>query len=80
MFDKAFEYLKDESCYFDCSSCMMFIGREETENYIKNYGADRILFGTDFPSWNPSTEVDRFMSLKLTNAEYEKIAYMNVPL
>ena len=77
MFDKAFEYLNDENCYFDFSSCMMFIGREETEKYIKAYGADRILFGTDFPSWNPSTEVSRFMSLKLTDAEREKIACIN---
>ena len=77
MFDKAFEYLKDANCYFDFSSCIMFMGKAETEKYIKGYGADRILFGTDFPSWDPSIEVDRFMSLNLTDEEREKIAYIN---
>lgn len=77
MFDKAFEYLHDENCYFDISSCMMFIGTKETERYIKSYGADRILFGTDFPLWNPTHEVERFMSLNLSDKEREKIAYMN---
>lgn len=77
MFDKAFEYLKDTSCYFDFSSCMMFIGKEETERYIKSYGADRMLFGTDFPLWNPSKEIERFLSLNISNEERENIAYKN---
>lgn len=77
MFDKAFEYLSDTSCYFDISSCIMFIGNEKTERYINGYGADRILFGTDFPLWNPSNEVKRFMSLDLCYKDKEKIAYRN---
>lgn len=77
MFDKAFEYLRDTSCYFDISSCMMFIGKKETERYIKGYGADRILFGTDFPLWKPMREVERFMSLNLSNEEREEIAFRN---
>lgn len=77
MFDKAFEYLKETNCYFDFSSCMMFIGKKETEKYIKGYGADRILFGTDFPLWDPTVEVERFMKLDLSNEEKAKIAYIN---
>ena len=77
MFEKAFEYLHDTDCCFDFSSCMMFLGRDETKRYIKRYGADRILFGTDFPLWDPVTEVERFMSIGLGNEEMEKIAYKN---
>ena len=77
MFDKAFEYLKDTSCYFDFSSCMMFIGKRETEKYIKRYGADRMLFGTDFPLWSPEKEVKRFLSLDLSDSEKESIAHIN---
>lgn len=76
LFDEAFKYLKDENCYFDFSSCMMFIGKDKTERYVKSYGADRIVFGTDFPSWNPATEVERFMSLDLSEEEREKIAHL----
>lgn len=77
MFDKAFEYLKDEKCYFDMSSCMMFLGLDETQKYIKSYGADRVLFGTDFPTWDPVRETERFLSLDLTDEEREKIAHLN---
>lgn len=80
MFDKAFEYLKDTSCYFDFSSCMMFIGKMETEKYIKSYGADRMLFGTDFPLWSPEKEVKRFLSLDLNNDEIESIAHINAEI
>lgn len=77
MFEKAFEYLYDTDCCFDFSSCMMFLGRDEMKRYINRYGADRILFGTDFPLWDPVTEVKRFMSLDLGSEEMEKIAYRN---
>ena len=77
MFDEAFEYLKDTRCYVDISSCIMFIGVEETKKYICKYGAERILFGTDFPLWNPVREVERFMSLDLSDIDREKIAHLN---
>ena len=77
MFDKAFHYLKETSCYFDFSSCIMFIGKKETEKYIKSYGAYRMLFGTDFPLWSPEKEVERFLSLDLTYKEMEAIAHIN---
>lgn len=77
LFDTALEYLVNEKCFFDISSCMMFLEKEQTERYINAYGADRVLFGTDFPLWSPSDEVKRFMSLSLTDSDKEKIAYKN---
>jgi predicted TIM-barrel fold metal-dependent hydrolase len=32
-----------------------------------------MLFGTDFPLWNPVEETQRFLKLKLTDAEFEQI-------
>lgn len=77
MFDKALEYLRDTSCFFDFSSSMMFIGADATLSYIRSYGADRILFGTDFPLWNMPNEVGSFIALDLTDGEREKIAHRN---
>ncbi|MBQ3463114.1 MAG: amidohydrolase family protein, partial [Clostridia bacterium] len=77
MFDEAFEYLKDTGCYVDISSCIMFIGAEKTKEYIGKYGADKVLFGTDFPLWNPVKEVERFISLNISETDREKIAYKN---
>ena len=36
---------------------------------------ERFVYGTDFPLWDPRTEVPRFLKLKLTPEEMEQIAY-----
>jgi hypothetical protein len=77
MFDTAFEYLKDTACYLDLSSSMMFLGPKQTKRYISGYGAERILFGSDFPMWSPGKEWKAFMELKLPPLETEKIGYQN---
>ena len=77
MFDKAYENLKDKSCFLDISSSIMFDSPENIKKYISGYGSDRILFGTDFPLWNPKTEVERFLSLGLSDEDNEKILYGN---
>ena len=77
LFEEGFEILKDTDCYLDISSTMMFLSPEQVTKYIHGYGAERILFGTDFPLWSPVDEVDRFHKLNLTAEEFEKIAYKN---
>lgn len=75
MYDTAFEILKDKNCYFDISSSMMFMPDGVPEKYIRAYGPHRLVFGTDFPLWDPKIEVERFLQLKLTPDEIEQIAY-----
>ena len=77
LFDEAFELLKDENCYLDISSTMMFLPPEQAEHYIHGYGVERILFGTDFPLWRPEQEVASFRRLNLSSFEFERIAYKN---
>ncbi len=77
MQDTAYKYLKDTSCYMDISSSLMFMKQGEAEHYINAYGAERMLYGTDFPLWDPAIEVKRFLSLNLTDSQFEKIAYQN---
>ena len=60
LFEEGFEILKDTDCYLDISSTMMFLSPEQVTKYIHGYGAERILFGTDFPLWSPVDEVSRF--------------------
>ena len=73
MYKTAYELLHDKNCVFDVSSSMMFMPEGEAEKYIRAYGAERMLFGTDFPLWNPVEETQRFLQLKLTDAEFEQI-------
>lgn len=77
LFDQAYEILRDKNCYLDISSTMMFLPPEQVKRYIRAYGAERILFGTDFPLWDPANEVKSFMSLDLTDKERELIAWKN---
>ncbi len=77
VWDDAVEYLRDVHCMLDTSSCSGFVGQAKFESLIKTFGADRLLFGTDFPLWNTEEELRRFMSVKMTDSDREKILYSN---
>lgn len=64
--------------YVDCSSAMPWISDEKTVEIIRRYGAERVLFGTDYPMWSPVKELDRFMNLPLTEEEKRMILSENV--
>ena len=68
------ELLWDTDCVFDISSSLMFMERGEAERYIQSYGAERMAYGTDYPLWDPVTEVNLFKELKLTDSQFEQIA------
>jgi predicted TIM-barrel fold metal-dependent hydrolase len=63
--------------YVDCSSAMAFLSVEKTRELVRGFGADHVVFGTDFPMWNIPTEVARFEALGLTDEEKQKIYYKN---
>ena len=72
---EAIQELSDTDCFFDTSSSLMFMEPGLAESYIHHYGAERFLYGTDFPMWDPVVEVERFMNLNLTDDEKEQIAW-----
>jgi len=75
MQDTACELLQDTNCVFDVSSSMMFMPEGAAERYIGIYGAERMAFGSDYPMWDPVTEKERFLKLKLTYEQQEQIAH-----
>ncbi len=77
VYDLALEYLKDEKCYLDTSSSFWMLGLKRARELIRLYGADRILFGSDFPMWNVDDELHNFMELKLTDEENHLILHKN---
>lgn len=74
MYETACEQLKDTSCVFDVSSSLMFLPKGEAERFIRIYGPERMAYGSDYPLWDPVTEVQRFLQLDLTEEEKEQIA------
>ncbi len=75
LYAEAYDLLKDTNCFFDVSSSLMFMEEGVAENYINRYGADRFVYGSDYPMWDPSVEMQRFLRLKLTDEQFEQIAH-----
>ena len=63
--------------YVDCSSSFDWLDAEESKELIGLYGADHVLFGTDFPMWSHKAELNRFAQIDLTDEEKELILYKN---
>ena len=66
-----------EHAYVDTSSSLYALDPEEAVRIIRKYSRERVLFGTDYPMWEPAEEVQRFLSLRLTDGERESILYRN---
>lgn len=78
IWEEAYEKLsKYENLFVDCSSCFGFGKLSLIYSIMKKYGADRVLFGTDYPMWSPKSEIDTFLSLDFTDEEREKILGKN---
>ena len=75
MYETAYELLYDTDCVMDISSSMMFMEPGVAEKYINIYGAERMAYGTDYPLWDPVTEVEVFKKLKLTDDQFDQIAH-----
>ncbi len=63
--------------YFDTSSSLSFMAAPKAEHIIRHFGAERFLFGTDFPMWSHEKELRLFMNLNLTVGEQRKILHDN---
>ena len=67
-----------DNVYFDTSSSLAFISTEKAENLIRQFGVEKFFFGTDFPMWDATEELARFLKIPLNDCEREKILAQNV--
>lgn len=77
IYDLALEYLEDETCLLDMSSSMRLLGLRRTRELVEIYGSERMMFGSDFPMWNPGEELQDFTSLGFSAADYERMCWKN---
>ena len=76
IWDKAVDTLGVyKNFYVDCSSSLYAISADKATEVIRAYGADRVMFATDYPMWSPKEELERFNKLGLTEEEKEQILY-----
>ena len=77
MWDEALEYLVGRDLYLDTSSSLWILDKSKAEDIIRKHGANKVLFGTDYPMWLYEEEIKRFESINLTQEEQELILWKN---
>lgn len=75
--DAACEHLLKENVFVDTSSTYFAVGAQRWQQLVRAFGANRVLWGSDYPMWDPGEEKRLFESLDLTSSEREKIFYRN---
>ena len=73
MWDRAEKALAGTGIYTDCSSSLYALSPERAVRLIHNFGADKVLWGTDYPMWNYADELNRFDRLPLSETERRMI-------
>jgi predicted TIM-barrel fold metal-dependent hydrolase len=76
--EEAESLLWESGIYFDISYCPEDeLSDDEMVRLIRKQGADKILFGTDFPLRSPREDAERLARLDLTPEEKDLIAFGN---
>ncbi len=79
VWEEAWKILADfENVWVDTSSSLYAMTPEEGAKAVRHFRPDRVLFGTDFPMWDPLEERRRFDSLPLYDRERENIGRRNI--
>ncbi len=76
MREDARTHLLGRGVYLDMSYCPD-LNDQELAEIIRTHGANRVLFGTDFPWSHPAKDLERLCRLDLTQAEIEAVAWRN---
>ena len=63
--------------YVDCSSSLSWLAPDEAAEIIHQYGANRVLWGTDYPMWECGAELELFHRIGLSREEERMILYDN---
>lgn len=78
VWDEAVETLAEfDNFYVDTCSSFNWLNEKRAVEIIRKYGADKVLFATDFPMWSYEDEYDFFMKLNLDENERRQILYEN---
>ena len=78
VWEEAVRKLSDFPQFFvDCSSSFCFSEKSDFREMTLKYGAQKVLFGTDYPMWRAKTELERFFALGLSETENRMILSEN---
>ena len=66
-----------ERLFVDASSSFTWIGRRHMRELIRMWGPDRVMYGSDYPMWNPTHELNEMLNCDLTDDELELVLWRN---
>ena len=65
----------------DTSSAVAFTGTRHLAELVRLWGCDRVMFGSDFPMWDPAVEFDQQITQQapgvFSDDDLEKILWKN---
>ena len=67
-----------KNVYVDTSSSQFILTPHQVGELIDIFGADHVLFGTDYPMWNPQDELEKLQLVPMTGEEREMILHGNM--
>ena len=84
IFDRGYDILHEppaipnpDRLFVDASSAFAFTGRRHMRELIRLWGPDRVMFGSDYPMWDPARELNEMLHCDLTDDELEKVLHQN---
>ena len=63
--------------FLDESSSLAFLGSRRTRELARMWGTERIMFGSDYPMWDPVAEYEQFSSAGFSERELEDMCWHN---
>lgn len=75
--EKLYKY---ENFYVDTCSSTCLLPDTSIKKMINKYGTDKVIFGTDYPIWKQTDEINKLISLDLSTDALEKIFYKNIEM
>ena len=74
VWDEAAQVLSGfDNIVVDASSTFYAVGPDKGRELIRKWGADRVMFGTDYPMWDPQPDIDCLLEMKLAEDDYRRI-------
>ncbi len=67
-----------DNMYFDTCSSLFALSPQKAVDIIKTLGEERFFFACDYPMWDHKEELERFLSLDLTEETRRKILSCNI--
>lgn len=74
------DLLNEERLFVDASSAFAWVGRRHMRELIRMWGADRVMFGSDYPMWDPIDEFNEMMGCNLSDDELERVLWRNAEM